>query len=85
MMRASAFCLTLLVAVASAVPKPQDPVSVSDILGNTARQVFLLLLLLKKLCNKEGFVPYFLDAPLNTIVQHFARERPHLVIPVTLI
>jgi hypothetical protein len=57
MMRASAFCLTLLVAVASAVPKPQDPVSVSDILGNTARQVFLLLLLLKKLCNKEGFVP----------------------------
>jgi hypothetical protein len=46
MMRATAFSLTLLVAVASAVPKPQDPVSVSDILGNTARQVFLLFLLL---------------------------------------
>ena len=36
-MRATAFCLTLLVATAFGVPKPQDPVSVDDILGNSAR------------------------------------------------
>ena len=64
---AASFCLTLLVATAFGVPRPQDPVSADDILGNSARLLALkskpdfilqILGLIKSMAqsNKEFFV-----------------------------